>query len=293
MSQTDWEQMPYFLAVARAGSLRGAAVAIGTTHLKVNRHLQALEAAYGTDLVRRGRRGITLTEAGQQLLPVAEEAELMFLQARRGLQGLDKEESGDLRFSVSGPLAYCLVAPIMAQFSKAYPGINLILHVSTLFDDPALFQTDVSLRMIYEVNEDAVVRKLFPIAVGNFAHREYIRDALPQAGPLGEGLVWIGPPAATKPDWVRDSPFPNAEVRHNVDDPILHRELAAAGLGMTRIGAFMARERPELELLPGTELDAGPPLTVIIHPELRGTVRVRRFVDFLIDALKRRKSDIQ
>lgn len=289
ISAANWAQLAYLLAVARAGSLRSAAEAMGTTHLKVNRQLHALEAAFGTDLIRRGRGGVTLTDAGQQLLPAAEEAELNFLQARRSLQGLDKQESGDLRFSLSGPLASDLMAPILAKFSALYPGINLIVHVSTMLEDPALIATDVSLRLVYEVNEDAVVRKLFPLALGTYAHKNYIRDVLPKAGALGEGLTWIGTPRGQPLDSLRDTPFPNAEVRHNLLDPVLHRELAAAGLGMTRLAAFMAAGRPDLQIVPGTTLQDGPPLTIIVHPDLRKTVRVRRFVDFLVKELQDRR----
>ena len=74
MQPIDWEQLPYFLAVARAGSLRAAAEVLGTSHVKVSRHLKALESTYGVALVRRTQRGIHLTPAGTQLLPIAEEA---------------------------------------------------------------------------------------------------------------------------------------------------------------------------------------------------------------------------
>ena len=181
---------------------------------------------------------------------------------------------------------------ILARFSESYPGINLILHVSTQLDDQKLIETDVSLRMVYEVYEDAVVRKLFPVGLGSYAHRDYIRNEIPKAGPLGEGLTWLGPPPNIPASWVSDSIYPNAEVRHALGDPMLHRELAASGAGMTRLASFLAADADGLELLPGCEVEEGPPLTIIIHPELRRTVRVRRFVDFLIKELNKEKPRI-
>ena len=79
LATTNWEQMPYFLAVARFGSLRAAADALGTTHAKLSRHINALEAPYGLQLFRRSRGGVQLTEAGKLLLPIAKEAEGLFL----------------------------------------------------------------------------------------------------------------------------------------------------------------------------------------------------------------------
>ena len=289
----DWEQMPYFLAVARAGSLRAAAEALGTTHVKVNRHIGALEATYGVALVRRTQRGITLTPAGAKLLPIAEEAEGAFEQARRSLMGLDQQMTGDIHFSLSGPLAYFIVTPILAKFSERYPEINLHVQVSTAFTDRKLVKTDVSLRMIYEVTDDAIVKKLFPIGIGTYAHKNYIAEHLPNAGPKGQGLTWVGAGSGAKPQWVLDSPFPEADIRHDFSDPMLFVEAVNNGLGMARFGAFLAQNRPDLEMVPGTEIEAGPPLCILIHPEMRRVARVRRFVDFLETELRRVEASIR
>ena len=125
IAATNWEQMPYFLAVARSGSLRAAADELGTTHAKINRHLMALEGSYGMQLLRKTRRGIELTDAGKMLLPVAEEAERLFLGAQQRLTGLDRQETGWFRFSLTGSMAYEIVGPILVKFFEAYPGIDI------------------------------------------------------------------------------------------------------------------------------------------------------------------------
>lgn len=283
-------QLPYFLAVARAGSFRAAAEWLGTSHLVVSRRVSALEANLGSQLLRRSRRGVTLTEAGLRLLPVAEDTELMFADARRSLHGLDAQAVGDLRFSVSGPIGYLICAPILAAFSARFPQINLIIHVSTTLNDPRLNETDVSLRMVYEVHDDALVRRLFPVGMGTFASSDYIENALPASGPQGKGLKFLGSAdRETTPEWVANSPFPLATVTHNLGDPIMHLELAAEGVGMTHMAAFMAATKPNLHVVPGTTIEEGPPLSIIVHPELRRTVRVRRFVDFLDAELRKRR----
>ncbi len=293
ISQTDWEQLPYFLAVARTGSLRRAAATLNTTHLKVNRHLKALEAAWGVELVRRSRSGAALTDAGARLLPTAEQAASLFTQARRSMQGLDRQISGDIRFSVSGPLGQ-LIAPILARFSRACPQINLVMQVSNALDDQSLARTDVSLRMVHDVYNDAIVRRLFPVALGIYAHRDYIRRTFPEAGAGGQGLTWIGSGDSPGwPEWVAASAFPAANVIHRLDDPLMHLELVASGLGMSRMAAFLAAARPDLVPVPGTALEDGPPLCLITHPELRHTPRVRRFVDFLDSGLKERRDLIR
>ena len=294
MTPTGWEKMPYFLAVARAGSLRGAAQVLGTTHLKVSRYIQALEAAQGVALISRSQRGIKLTEAGQQLLPVAEEAETMFVQASRSLQGLNRDEKGVVRFSASGPLAYRLVAPILAEFSNKFPQIDLQIHVSTLLEDPGLVETDVSLRIIHDAQDDAIVKNLFPIAIGTFASRQYVSDNFPSAGPKGDGLTWIGSDISDEiPNWVLQSEFPNAEIRHAAADPMMLNELVNNGVGMARLAHIIVSDNDNIQIVPGTKLEDGPPLSILIHPELRRTTRVRRFVDFLEHGLRRLRPLVQ
>lgn len=142
------------------------------------------------------------------------------------------------------------------------------------------------------MSEDAIVRKFYPVALGNYAHKDYIKDKFPLAGPRGEGLTWIGAPKGTPTTWIKESPFPNARILHHVADPILHRQMAENQMGMTRLSAFMAEASPILQLLPGCALEPGPTLTLIIHPEMRKTVRVRRFVDFLVEALNHLRPQI-
>ena len=82
----DWARLPYFLAVARGGSLRAAAEATGGTHATVDRNLKALETTYGVRLFERSKAGLVLTPAGEALVPMAEEAEAAVIAGRRRLQ---------------------------------------------------------------------------------------------------------------------------------------------------------------------------------------------------------------
>ena len=164
MNKMDWEQLPYFLAVARTGSLRAAADLLGANHGTIDRHLKALETAYGAQLFKRTRKGLTLTAAGQVLLPIAKDAEKSVIAARRRVSGLDREESGTVRVSLPPIFAYHVMAPIFSRFSQKYPEIDLEIRLTDRIEDLAGFETDVSIRASYEVRDDVVGRKLFPLA---------------------------------------------------------------------------------------------------------------------------------
>jgi DNA-binding transcriptional LysR family regulator len=278
----DWTGMPYFLAAVRAGTLRGAAETTGATHATVKRHIEVLENSYGVQLFRRTRRGLELTSAGRNLLPVVEEAELKVMEARKRVQGLDKEEAGVVRFSTTGTLVYEIVAPILARFSKAYPDIDLEVSVSDRFEDINRLQTDVSLRYAQNVEDDVIARKLYPMALVPMASKAYIETHLPIAGPGGEGLSWIGwDKAERQPDWIAASPFPNAEARHATTDHILQLSLARQGLGMVNSSVYFTSVYPELIPVPDVTPKLDRNLWLLFHSELRRTVRVRRFIDFM------------
>ncbi len=169
VTPSDWALMPYFLTVARTGNLRAGAAALNANHVTTRRNIEALEASFGTRLFNRSRRGFALTEAGEALLPLAEEAEKTFITARRRVDRLDRTESGTVRFSLPPILAFDVVSPILARFSKTYPGIDIDLQITDKVEDITRAQTDVSLRVAYEVSDDVVGRRILRYVVAAFA----------------------------------------------------------------------------------------------------------------------------
>lgn len=286
MRNFDWELLPHFLAVARAGSLRAAAQLIGANYGTVNRGIQALETSYGVRLFHRSKRGFSLTEFGEALLPVAEEAELKVIAARKRVEGLDRSESGKIRFSLTPTLAYDIVAPIIARFSRQYTEIDIELRLTSEVESITNDKTDISLRAASEVTDDVVARKLFQLDVGVYASKEYLNRIVPNAGPDGSGLTWIGlPTSGDTQSWLLQSPFPNAAIRHEVADGHMRARLMNLNVGMSQMPVLFEPVFPNLCRVPGTNVFPGPWLWILLHSDLRKTVRVRRFVDFLTEEL--------
>lgn len=287
----DWKSLPAFLAVARAGSLRAAAEQLGGTHATLRRQVEALEAQLGVHLFRRGADGLTLTAAGRRLLPQALEAEAALLKGFNAVQGLDREASGRIRLSADPMTAHCLLAPVLADFADLYPEIEIELQLSFAVDSIARNETDISIRHVVEVGEDAVGRKLFPLSIGVFASRAYIDRALPAAGRKGTGLTWIGYGAVPElEEMIARSPFPEARVRHTIPDPEMHLHLVRAGAGMSILASWVTSVFPELQRVPGTDLDRRRSTWVLLHGDLRRVRRVRLFVDYLCEALMERRA---
>lgn len=286
MRTFDWELLPHFLAVARAGSLRTAAQSIGASYGTVNRSIQALEASYGVRLFHRSSKGFSLTEFGEALLPAAEEAELKIISARKRVEGLDKSEAGKIRFSLTPTLAYDIVAPLIARFSYQYPNIDIEVRLTSEVESITHDETDISLRAANEVTDDVVARKLFQLDVGIYVGKGYLESVVPNAGPGGLGLTWIGTPSGSGGrGWLPRSDFPNAAIRHAVADGQMRARLVDLDVGMSHMPTLFEHAFPNLRRMPETDIAPGPWLWMLLHSDLRKTVRVRRFVDFLTEEL--------
>ena len=288
----DWKSLPAFLAVARAGSLRGAAEQSEGTHATIRRQIEALEARLGTQLFRRGTEGLRLTESGRALLPQALEAEAALLKGFNAVQGLDREASGRIRVAADPMTAHYLLAPVLAEFALLYPEIEIDLNLSYGITSIARLETDVSIRHTRKVEDDVVGRKLFPLAIGTYAAADYLDRMLPVAGPQGQGLTWIGYGEVPELlEHIRNSPFPKARIRHSIPDPAMHLQMARAGAGMTVLAAWVQARFPELQRVPGTAFDTSRSTWVLLHGDLQRVRRVRLFVDFLCAALGERRAE--
>jgi DNA-binding transcriptional LysR family regulator len=237
-------------------------------------------------LFHRSRRGFTLTEFGEALLPMAEEAEQKVIAARKRVEGQDKSESGKIRFSITPTLAYDFVAPIVARFSEMYPEIDIEFRLTSAVESINDDETDVSLRAANALDDDVVARRLFQLSIGVYVSEDYLRNVVPNAGKDGVGLTWVG--LSDQPDiqtWLSKSPFPKAAVRHVVADGYMRLRLIQENVGMSQMPTLFEHTVTNLHRMPGTVVSPGPWLWIALHTDLKKTVRVRRFVDFLTDKL--------
>jgi len=265
---------------------------MGGTHATVRRQIEGLEAQLATTLFRRAAGGLTLTAAGRRLLPQALEAEAALLKGFSAVKGLDREASGRIRLSADPLTAHYLLAPALADFAALYPEIDIELKLSYFIDSIARDETDISIRHVVEVDEDAVGRKLFPLSIGVFASRAYIDSALPKAGTKGAGLTWIGYGEVPELQaMIAATPFPDARVRHAIADPQMHLHLARGGAGMTFLANWVSTVFADLQCVPGTALDQRRSTWILLHGDLRRVRRARLLVDYLSDALLERRAD--
>jgi len=105
--------------------------------------------------------------------------------------------------------------------------------------------------------------------------------------------TWIGRGSTNaKPGWVREGPFPDAKIRHQIPDLLDQAQAAVAGLGMVCLPCFLADTIDGLVRLPNTGPVSTRPVWVLTHPDLRSSVRIKTFVRFLVAELTKQEERI-
>jgi DNA-binding transcriptional LysR family regulator len=126
----DAADLRVFQSVARCGSMNKAALELNTVQSNVTARIKALEDELGFELFERTHRGVTLTAAGKRLLPFADRAARVLDDARRAVadQG---SPSGPLVIGSLDTTAALRLSPILAEFARSYPAVDLTLRTGT------------------------------------------------------------------------------------------------------------------------------------------------------------------
>jgi len=287
----NWDDLRFFLAVARTGTIRGAARELSVNHSTVSRRISSLQSTLATRLFEKLPDGYLLTESGESLYRSAERIESEARAAQRQVAGQDASLHGQLRVTLPDSVAMKLIMPDLAAFTRAYPQIEIELLVSYQIADLSRREADVALRFSADPAPDLVGRRLLALATAVYASPAYLYEAGWPEDP--SQLVWIGwKEESGVPGWVRNSPFPHAPVRHRINHSISQLEAAKSGLGLTLLPCFLGDAEPLLRraspnTLPGREL------WLLTHEDLRRSARVQHFIRFMATALLHRRALIE
>jgi len=275
----DWEELRTVLAVARSGSLSGAARELGLEHSTVYRRIESIEDRFGVKLFERSRSGYLANAQGEAVVEAARAMEDAALSAERRIFGADELLKGSIRVATSELFASHLLPAVICEFMGANPEIRLEIDVSNRPVDLTRREADLALRGCEVPPEhligQCIARIQYAIYIGRNKHR------MPRSL---EELPWLGFDDALaqipQARWWRGA-FPNVVPRLWFNSLTAMQEAASAGLGAAVLPCFSAATDPNLvrvtEVLPSPE--AG--VWLLRHPDVRGNARVRAFADHI------------
>lgn len=138
-----------FLAIAQTGSISAGAARLLISQPAVTREIRELEARLQLQLFDRQSRGVSLTAAGQRLLPYAERIFALELAAERDLAEFASLGSGDLQIGASVTLGSYLLPALIARFQQAHPGLQISLEIGNTAENlEQLQRSEISLSFI-------------------------------------------------------------------------------------------------------------------------------------------------
>jgi len=283
----DWDDLRYFLAVARKGSVRGASNILAVNASTVSRRIDAYEKKLGVRLFERLPTGYVLTVGREEMVGSAERIEDEVARLDRGVLGRDTQLNGSLRVTMPAVLATHLLMADFSRFSREFPGIQLEFAVSSEEFNLSKREADVAIRITNNPPEYLVGRCVTKTSKAVYASEDYLARHDPEKHP--ELLHWIGSENNEHhPQWVKDSDFPNSPIHHQTNDVLVKLEAARAGLGLAVIPCFLADPIPNLRRLSLTKVHCGD-IWILTHKDLRATARVRSFMDFMVGAFDKHR----
>ncbi len=291
----EWDDLRYFLAIARHGTLSGAARALGVQQSTMGRRLEAFEQRAGVQLLQRTPAGFVLTAAGEAILPTVERIESEALAVERTVTGKDVRLEGTVKLTCTDNLAVGILVPLLGDFAKLCPGIALELIADYRSLSLTRREADIALRMSKFTQQGVFVRKMADIAVGIYASRDYLERHGPIDFSLGAAGHRILLPVDEQMEaqdvaWFADlACHATVAFRSNTRTALL--AAAKAGMGVVCLSRYLG-DPADLVLLETAGKGPSRELWLGVHDDIRHMPRIRAVTDFLAAALKQKAAQL-
>ncbi len=287
--ELDWNDLRHFLAIARAGTLAGAARELGVEHTTVGRRLSALEAALGVRLFVRGPDGLTPTRAGQEVFPIAEEMSARAESILRRVSGEDERVEGNVRLTTSEALSGYFVRQF-GLLRQRHPGLVVEILSGNRAFDLLRGEADLAIRVRPDTEPGLTARKVGSAGWSLYACPAYVERRGMPAGPdclQGHDVIGFDESLKAVPGaaWL-DKHATGAHVVFRANSIVAAVNATIVGMGLAVLPCFLADFEPELRRLTPLVLGARD-VFLVVHPDLVRVARVRAVMDFVIEAFAR------
>lgn len=278
-SHLNWDDLKLVRAVAREGSLSGAARVLFVSHATVFRRLKQTETRLGVRLFERSPDGYRPTPAGEEVVALAETVTPQIQALERRLAGRDVRPSGVVRLTTTDSLLVGLLAPLLAEFQQRYPEIDLEVTVSNRPFDLSRREADIAVRPSTSPPEALVGRRLGAIEQAVFTAVDFAGAAGWRAAP-----AWIGPDEIMHyhqlERWMTQEGVTERCIQR-IDSVLGMHAAVAAGAGAAALPLYLAAPDRRLTqvspALPALQSD----LWALTHEDLRAAGRIRVLMAFL------------
>lgn len=288
----DWDDLRFFLAVARHRTLAGAAKHLHVTQSTVSRRLASLQSSMGVRLLNRVTGGYLPTLAGESILSHVERIETEALCVERAVSGHDVRLEGMVR--VSGPqlITSHLLAPSFAALYTTHPGILIEVSPEVSDDLFANREAEIVLRLGRFETQGLIARKLGEVSFALYACLAYLaRSGLPDLveGCPGHQLITLAEhhEPSIQTSWLAEHAG-RARVTLRADSYETQHWAAYCGGGLALLPRFRSDQEPALRRVHSSVAVPAAEIWMGVHQEHRHVPRVRIVLDLIAEAVRSR-----
>ncbi|MFZ1470613.1 MAG: LysR family transcriptional regulator [Paracoccaceae bacterium] len=282
----DWNDLKFFLAVAREGSTLAAARALGVNQSTVQRRLADLEAQLGQKLVERLPAGYHLTDLGAALLPKAEAVAASAEAFAQATRDLGRAQTGIIRLTCPEPIAFRLTqSGILDRFHAAHPDLTVEFVLSDHYVDLTKGEADIALRSGDTDDSVLVGRKIADSLWAIYASRRYVdRHGAPASiADLAQHPLVAFEESMAKHrlmTWLREvAPDATYAARNTSVLGLIYA--AKAGVGVAPLPMALGDAESDLVRVFGPVAELTRAWRILTHPDQRHSARVSAFFDFI------------
>ena len=290
----DWDNLRFFLAIARQGNLSAAAKELQVAQSTVGRRLTSLEADLGVRLLNRTPHGYVPTLAGQAVREQVERLEAEALAVERNIRGRDTRLSGLVRVTSAEAVVSHVLAPCFAALHRQHPDIMVELTVEAHDLSLLMREADISVRLSRPTQHDLVVRRIGHLAFGFYASPAYLQlygEPDFMAGCVGQHLV------AQQNDvqefaqigWLAKS-APRARIVMRTDSHEAAVSAALQGNGLVCLARFRADREVGLTRLPTPTAIPKADVWLAFHRDNRVNARIRAVLGHITASIRSQAS---
>jgi len=278
LAQLDWDGLRYFLAVAQAGTVSGAARELRVEHTTIARRIDALERELGATLFLRNPRGYVPTSVGEALVEAAESINVEVERVVRIARGQDVEVQGSVRVATADLLATHLVVPALPDLLRAHTELSVEIVSDTRQHDLSHREADLALRLGGSSDERLIARKLGRLGFGLYAARGTRRSIDLQSATYVAFDESVG--HLPHDDWLAEhAPKARIVVRSNRQQTLI--EAVRQGVGLGILPCVAADGDRSLVRLKGPDQVFSRDVSLLVHADLQRSRRVRAVMDGL------------
>lgn len=278
----DWENLRHFLAVARAGSLSGAARALQVDHATVSRRLAALEMGLQMPLIERLPRACRLTSGGVEILALAQRMEEAAFGIERHAKASLMPLQGKVTLSAPPVLVAHFLAQRLASFQCAYPQIQLSVLAQVQQVSLSRREADVALRLVRPTESSSVVRRIGRMPFALYAHKDYVALHAPADWMF---IAYDGSLSdMPQQQWLLEMAG-NRPIACELSDISSHLAAACTGAGVAGLPCFVGDAASQLQRIEPQERAFSRDVWLVVHRDLRRNKAVRAAMDYLAESM--------